>query len=36
MNVGKTVVAQILEHLPHYEFNKYVKKYKGNHRISKY
>lgn len=33
MNVGKTVFAQILEHLPRYEFNKFVKKYKGNHRV---
>jgi hypothetical protein len=33
MNAGKTVFAQILEHLPRYEFDKFVKKYKGNHRI---
>ena len=33
MNTGKTVFAQILEHLPRYEFDKFVKKYKGNHRI---
>jgi len=25
MNIGKTVFAQILEHLPLYEFKKYVK-----------
>jgi transposase len=36
MNVGKTVFAQILEHLPRYDFNKFVKKYKGNHRIRKF
>jgi transposase len=36
MNSGKTVVAQILEHLPFYEFNKCVKKYKGNHRVRKF
>lgn len=36
MNTGKTVFAQILEHLPRYEFDKYVKKYKGNHRIRKF
>jgi hypothetical protein len=36
MNVGKTVFAQILEHLPRYEFNKCVNKYKGNHRIRKF
>jgi len=33
MNAGKTVFAQILEHLPRYEFDKFVKEYKGNHRI---
>jgi len=36
MNVGKTVFAQILEHLPRYEFNKFVYKYKGNHRVRKF
>ncbi len=36
MNIGKTVFAQILEHLPLYEFNKCVKKYKGNRRIRKF
>ena len=33
MNAGKTVFAQILEHLPRYEFDKFVKEYNGNHRI---
>jgi len=36
MNVGKTVFAQILEHMPRYEFNKCVNNYKGNHRIRKF
>lgn len=36
MNTGKTVFAQILEHLPRYEFDKYAKKYKGNHRVRKF
>jgi hypothetical protein len=36
MNAGKTVFAQILEHLPRYEFDKFVKKYKGNHRVRKF
>lgn len=36
MNTGKTVFAQILEHLPRYEFDKFVKKYKGNHRVRKF
>ena len=35
MNAGKTVFAQIMEHLPRYEFDKCVKKYKGNHRVRK-
>lgn len=29
MNAGKTVFAQILEHLPRYEFDKFVKKYEA-------
>lgn len=33
MNAGKTVFAQIMEHLPRYEFDKYIKKYNGNHRV---
>jgi len=33
MNAGKTVFAQVLEHLPRYEFDKFVKKYEGNHRV---
>ena len=36
MNAGKTVFAQILEHLPRYEFDKFVKKYKGNHRVRRF
>jgi len=32
MNLGKTVFAQLMEHLPRYEFNKCVARYKGNHR----
>jgi hypothetical protein len=27
MNTGKTVFSQILDHLPRYEFDKFVKKY---------
>ena len=33
MNTGKTVFAQLMSFLPDYEFNKCVKKYKGNHRV---
>ena len=36
MNSGKTVFAQIPEHLPRYEFNKCVRKYKGHHRVRKF
>jgi hypothetical protein len=36
MNAWKTVFAQILEHLPRYEFDKFVKKYDGNHRVRKF
>jgi len=36
MNTGKTVFAQILEHLPRYEFDKCIKRYKGNHRVRKF
>jgi hypothetical protein len=33
MNTGKTVFAQVLEHLPRYEFDKFVKEYEGNRRV---
>jgi hypothetical protein len=36
MNAGKTVFAQILEHLPRYEFDKFVKRYEGNHRVRRF
>ena len=36
MNAGKTVFAQILEHLPRYEFDKFVEKYEGNHRVRRF
>ena len=36
MNAGKTVFAQILEHLPRYEFDKFVKKYEGNRRVRRF
>jgi len=36
MNSGKTVFSQILEHLPRYEFDKFVKKYEGNCRIRRF
>ncbi|MDI9569283.1 MAG: IS4 family transposase [Pseudomonadota bacterium] len=36
MNIGKTVFAQVLEHLPRYEFNKCVKRYNGNRRVRRF
>ena len=36
MNAGKTVFAQILEHLPRYEFDKFVEKYEGDHRVRRF
>ncbi|MBN2570457.1 MAG: DUF4372 domain-containing protein [Deltaproteobacteria bacterium] len=36
MNAERTVFAQILDHLPRYEFNKCVKRYNGNHRIKRF
>ena len=32
MNSGKTVFAQILEHVPRYQFDKSVKRYRGHYR----
>ena len=36
MNSGRTVFAQLLQHLPRYEFNKCVSHYNGNHRIRRF
>ena len=36
MNSGKTVFAQLLQHLPRYEFNKCITRYHGNHRIRRF
>jgi hypothetical protein len=33
MNSGKTVFAQLLQHLPRYEFNQCVLRYYGNHKV---
>lgn len=33
MNSGRTIMAQLLDFLPQYEFNKIVKKYNGNHKV---
>jgi hypothetical protein len=33
MNSGKTVFAQLIQHLPRYEFNQCVLHYHGNHKV---
>jgi hypothetical protein len=33
MNSGKTVFAQLIQHLPPYEFNQCVLRYHGNHKV---
>jgi len=33
MNIGKTVLAQIMDFVSKYEFNKCVDKYNGNHKV---
>ncbi len=36
MNIGKTVFAQLQEHLPLYQFRLCVKRYGGNHKIKSF
>jgi hypothetical protein len=36
MNTGKTVFAQLLEHLPYYEFSKCVKRYNGEYKVKSF
>ncbi|WP_420825876.1 DUF4372 domain-containing protein [Pelodictyon luteolum] len=33
MYTGKTVFAQLLEHLPQHQFRQCVKRYQGNHKV---
>lgn len=33
MNAGKTVFAQLLQHLPRHEFRKHVAHYRGNYHV---
>ena len=33
MNFGKTVFAQLIEHLPRYEFNQCILRYRGNYKV---
>lgn len=36
MNVGKTVFAQLIQHLPKYEFNQCVHRYHGNYKVKSF
>ena len=36
MNKGKTLLAQVLEFIPKYEFDKIVEKYKGNYKAQEF
>jgi hypothetical protein len=36
MNLGKTVFAKIVEHVPRYEFDKSVNRYQGHYRHHRY
>jgi hypothetical protein len=36
MNSGKTIFAQLMNHIPSYEFNRCVKRYNGNYKIQKF
>lgn len=33
MNQGRTIFAQVVEHLPIHEFRKCVARYRGNHKV---
>lgn len=36
MNTGRTILSQILDFIPRYEFSKFVDKYKGNYRVKSF
>ena len=36
MNIGRTILAQLLDFMPRYEFNKFVDKYNGNYRVKSF
>lgn len=36
MNTGRTVLSQLLDFIPRYDFNKLVDKYKGNYRVKSF
>ena len=33
MHVGRTVFAQLIDHVPPYEFHKCVERYRGNYKF---
>src|SRR5438309_7295249 len=36
MNLGQTVFSQLIEHLPHKEFQKCVARYRGDHYLKSF
>ena len=36
MNAGKTIFAQLIQHLPRYEFNQCVHRYHGNYKVKSF
>ena len=36
MNAAKLVFAQLMQWVPHYHFNRLVKRYKGNYKVSRF
>lgn len=36
MNIGRTILSQLLDFIPKYEFNKFVDKFNGNYRVKSF
>ena len=36
MNTGKTLYSQLMDFLPTHEFNRCVRRYRGNHRVRRF
>jgi Domain of unknown function (DUF4372) len=36
MNIGKTVLTQLVNYIPKYQFDKIVEKYKGNYKAQEF
>ena len=36
MNTGRTIFSQLLDHFPHYQFSKLVKKYNGEYKVKSF